>query len=141
MFALGKLTKRRTPAVAFADIAEKILGPDYDLSLVLAGNKLLQELNRKYRRRDHPTNILSFPLEKKRGEIFINLEDTKGFDPQHLFIHGLLHLKGMTHGSKMEGAEKKWLAKFSFNDQKPSRRRGYRDNDNAHCRLPKKTRG
>ena len=25
-----------------------------------------------------------------------------------LFIHGLLHLKGMRHGSKMEGAEKKF---------------------------------
>ena len=87
------------------------MGKSYELSLVFCGDTLSRKLNRAYRGKDKPTNVLSFPLSEKSGEIFINLSRTKPFGAQKLFIHGLLHLNGMEHGARMERAEKKWLAK------------------------------
>lgn len=63
--------------------------------------------------------MLSFPLSKKSGEIFIDLvtanKEAKEFGMslgefvKYLFIHACLHLKGMEHGDTMEQAEKKLL--------------------------------
>ena len=85
------------------------MGKGYELSLVFCGNSLSRKLNRVYRGKDRPTNVLSFPLSKNSGEIFINLSGLGAFGVLELFIHGLLHLKGMAHGRKMEQAEKKLL--------------------------------
>jgi probable rRNA maturation factor len=108
----------------YSDIKNFVLGEKFELSLVFIGDKVSKNLNKKYRGKDKPTDILSFPLSKKSGEIFINLKRTKteakkferGFENfvLFLFIHGLLHLKGMDHGSKMENAEKKVRTKFKI---------------------------
>ena len=105
--------------IPFTRLKTKVLGRDFELSLVFADKKLSRKLNKKYRGKDKPTNVLSFPLSKKSGEIFIDLETAKDEAPKfemsftefvkYLFIHGLLHLKGMQHGRKMEQAEKKLL--------------------------------
>ena len=97
-------------------IKDKALGTDYELSLVFVGNKESQKLNRERRKKDKPTNILSFPLDRHTGEIFIDLkkcaEEAPEFDRPFpnflifLFIHGCLHLKGFDHGSTMESKEK-----------------------------------
>ena len=110
-------TKGKLPRLPFAKIAESVLGKEYDCSLVIVGSKKSQELNRVYRGKDNPTNILSFPLDDNEGEIFFDLkkarEDAVNFDRTYtnfigfLFIHGLFHLKGLDHGTKMENAEKK----------------------------------
>lgn len=110
-------TKGKLPRLPFAKMADAVLGKEYDCSLVIVGSKKSQELNRTYRGKDNPTNILSFPLDKNEGEIFLDLkkarEDAVNFDRTYtnfigfLFIHGLLHLKGLDHGTKMENAEKK----------------------------------
>jgi len=103
-------------------IKQAILGKKYELSLVFVDSKFSKNLNRIYRKKNKSTNILSFPLSKLSGEIFIDLvqarKEYKKFDktfPQFvifLFIHGLLHLKGMRHGSTMEEAERKFYSKF-----------------------------
>jgi probable rRNA maturation factor len=102
-------TRRPTPRAAFAKIAEQALGPEYELSLVFCGNALSHKLNATYRDKDYPTNVLSFPISKKAGEIFINLAKLGEFSVVELFIHGLFHLNGMQHGRKMEAAEKALL--------------------------------
>ena len=118
MFSITNETKRRTPSVPFEEIKNKVLGKRYELSLVFVGNKLSRRLNRVYRSKDKSTNVLSFPITKSSpacagvGEIFINLSHSKLFGPTHLFIHGLLHLKGMRHGDRMERMEAKFLKKF-----------------------------
>ncbi len=71
-----------------------------------------------------PTNILSFPLDKKSGEIFITLSVAKKEAPNFdrtfsnfvafLFIHGLMHLKGHDHSDTMERAESKLRKKFGI---------------------------
>ena len=112
MFSITNETKRRTPSIPFEEIKNKVLGKRYELSLVFVGNKLSRRLNRIYRSKDKSTNVLSFPITKSSGEIFINLSHSKLFGPTHLFIHGLLHLKGMQHGDRMERMEAKFLKKF-----------------------------
>src|SRR3989338_6060056 len=62
-----------TLAVPFGKIAEKILGKNYSLSLVLSGDKLTRKINRTYRKKDYPANVLSFALSKDEGEIFLNV--------------------------------------------------------------------
>ena len=113
---------RAPSGIAFNKIATEILGKDYDLSLVFINSNQSRVLNRTYRDKDKPTNILSFPLDKKTGEIFIDLtlckkecasfERTYSNFLQFLFIHGLLHLKGYRHGSTMERTERQYQKKF-----------------------------
>jgi len=113
-FSISKTVKAPLPRVPFLKIKERVLGKNYDLSLVFCGDKLSQKLNRTYRQKDYSTNVLSFPISKNSGEIFINLRRLKGFSVSHLFIHGLLHLKGMQHGDRMETREKTLLKAFGL---------------------------
>lgn len=110
---------------------EAILGTDYELSLAFVSAKEIQSLNKIYRNIDEPTDILSFPLSKKEGEILICEKETKrmmkefdlslqvGRSPYEnflcfLFIHGLVHLKGYDHGANMEKVEQKFRRKFKI---------------------------
>jgi len=115
------------PAIAglpFASMKEAVLGGNYELSLVFAPKSTLRELNRTHRGKDATTDILSFPLSKSAGEIFMNLDEAKKqakkFDRKFenfagfLFIHGLVHLKGYAHGSRMEALEAKFRKQFGI---------------------------
>lgn len=108
-FSITNQTKRAVPKAPFEKLKDKVLGKSYELSLVFVGDKLSHKLNFLYRGKDKPTNVLSFPLSKSSGEIFIDLS-FKEHSVIFLFIHGLLHLKGMQHGATMEREEKKLLA-------------------------------
>lgn len=115
-------TKGKLPGLPFESMKNVVLGKKYNLSVVFASKSELRRLNRIYRSKDKTTDILSFPLSQSAGEIFINLEEAKKeaekFDrePENflafLFIHGLTHLKGLTHGSRMERLERKYRVKF-----------------------------
>lgn len=116
------------PQVPFLFIKEKILGKKYNLTLAFCSPKESQEKNKKYRNKNYPTNILSFPLEKNEGEIYISLSkartEAKNFSLTYneflhlLFIHGCLHLKGHKHGSTMEALEDGYLKKFLREEKK-----------------------
>jgi len=117
-------TKGKLPRLPFVDMKETILGKTYDLSIAFVTKKKSRELNARYRGKDKPTNILSFSLSKKSGEIIIHLPTVrrdainfgKTFDTflGFLVIHGMLHLKGYEHGGIMERAEEKFSKKFNF---------------------------
>lgn len=122
-------TKGKLPNLPFELIKNKVLGKDYMLSLAFIGDKRSHRLNKTYRKKDKPTDVLSFPLDEKSGEIFINTKAIErelklfGLNKKELtaflFIHGLLHLKGLDHGSTM-GKEEKRLCKL-FNLAYPDR--------------------
>ncbi|MDV7340534.1 rRNA maturation RNase YbeY [Terasakiella sp. A23] len=104
-------------------------GRPCELSIVLTGDDHIQELNRDYREKNKPTNVLSFPaLESPApGEIALEpgpvhlgdivlaygvvkaeSEDQKiSFDDHlsHLIIHGVLHLIGFDHMDDEEAEE------------------------------------
>jgi probable rRNA maturation factor len=113
-FSISKSIKAPLPRVPFLKIKEKVLGKNYELSLVFSGDKLSRKLNRTYRNKEYPTNHLTFPITENSGEIFINPARAKQFSIAHLFIHGILHLKGMAHGRKMELREKTLLKAFGL---------------------------
>jgi probable rRNA maturation factor len=113
-FTLLNKTKGKLTGLPFSDIQQAVLGADYELSLVFVSEKEIQKLNNRYRQKDEPTNILSFPLTPTSGEIIICPTYTKGFSIGHLFIHGLMHLKGYDHGSTMEHEEEKIRARFNI---------------------------
>jgi probable rRNA maturation factor len=123
-FSISKTTKGKLSSLPFKRMKNAVLGKNYELSLVFIGSAKSQTLNKKYRKKDKPANILSFPLSKTSGEIFICPETAKKdaykFEMKerefigYLFIHGLIHLKGLQHGSTMERAEKKVQLKFSI---------------------------
>lgn len=101
-----------------------------------------QELNRAYRGRDYPTNVLSFPYEPPPlpleadetaylGDLVIcqsvlcREAAEQGKTPEqhwaHLLVHGLLHLQGYDHindaeAEAMEALETRILAQLGFPD-------------------------
>jgi len=120
----GQERQANTLNLPFKLIKEAVLGKKYELSLVFAAPRLSAQLNKKYRRKRGPADILSFCLSKTAGEIFIDLKTAKkkaalwGEPPRlfaaRLLIHGLLHLKGYRHGSKMEREERKFRERFKL---------------------------
>jgi rRNA maturation RNase YbeY len=131
-FSIVNLTKMKLPefavsgASAFLSLKDEILGKKYSLSLAYVGEKASRELNKKWRGKDKPTNVLSFSLTRGSGEIVIcpkvvlkeSKDEEKNFnkDFPHLLgflvIHGMLHLKGRAHGSRMEREEKLYCKKY-----------------------------
>lgn len=123
-FTLFSQTSGRIPSLPFVDAKNAILGKKYQLSLVFANRTTSTQLHKEWKHADGPANILSFPITNDSGEIFISLEAARteckkfGLDFTNyvgfLFIHGLLHLKGLDHGDIMEQAEKRWCKKFTI---------------------------
>ena len=84
-----------------------------NFSILLAGNKEVRALNKKFRNKDKITDVLSFPFYKKEdikklkkkniylGDIILNFYkiNKKNFkrDFNRLWIHGFLHLLGFNH--------------------------------------------
>ncbi|MEI8174581.1 MAG: rRNA maturation RNase YbeY [bacterium] len=123
-FSIINKTKGKLPSLSFVDAKNKILGEEYSLSIAFVDEEKSQELNKKYRNKNKPTNILSFSLRKDEGEIVLcpNVikREAKSFEKTFsqflklLIVHGMLHLKGIDHGDKMENAEKKYLSEIKF---------------------------
>ncbi len=111
----------------------------YNFSVLLSGTKEIKYLNKKFKKKNKTTDILSFPSQNKKdlkillksnleiylGDIIINLKKIntsskklfkKRFDI--LWIHGLIHLFGYDHKidsnyKKMSAIEKKLLNKLN----------------------------
>ncbi len=94
--------------------AEKAKGK---INLRLMKDKEIRELNRKFRKRNKPTDVLAFPMGEEGilGDIAVSTEaasrNAKRFgvsyeqEMKRLVIHGTLHLLGYDHGRKMRDAE------------------------------------
>ncbi len=123
-FSINTQGKDKLSGLSFLAMKEKVLGKDYDLALSFVSEKKIHELNLQYRGINKATDILSFPVGKNIGEIFIckklSKQMCKEFDrtPENfilfLFIHGLVHLKGFNHGDKMEKEEVKHRKHFQI---------------------------
>ena len=79
----------------------------------LVSNEEIHKLNLKYRGKDKPTNVLSFPQpdnfptpSKKKflGEIYLSPKYIEGHNEnlEFMLIHGLLHLLGFNHIKKSD---------------------------------------
>jgi probable rRNA maturation factor len=128
--AVTKTVKTKLPCSLYNlnQIKENILGKKYLLSIAFLDNKTAQIINKTYRGKNYTPDVLAFPLSKKSGEILITPAVTgvkaaaRGESKRNylirLFIHGLLHLKGWRHGSKMDELEQKFYRKIAKNKQR-----------------------
>ena len=129
----GKFIKRKIDKINKFEKA--FLKNNIYCTLLLSGNKEIKNLNRKFRKKNKSTDVLSFPFQSKKelinllkkekeiylGDIIINLnrikkKDLENFESEfnRLWIHGLVHLFGHDHKKKkdflkMDRLEKKYL--------------------------------
>ncbi len=121
---INNLTKFKVDKKSFTQVAKKVLSGENreteSLSLAFISKEEIQELNGKHRKKDKPTDVLSFNLKEKGylGEIVICPEVVKEGEMLRVFIHGILHLLGYDHeknkkeSEKMEKKEKFYLNKI-----------------------------
>jgi probable rRNA maturation factor len=114
---------RRTELRRFLkDLAPEIL-PAQSVTCLIAADKDLSALNRKFRGRSSATDVLSFPPEDiaisfdraaaQAAELGHSVED----ELRILMLHGLLHLAGMDHetdSGAMKRAEARWRKKLGL---------------------------
>lgn len=115
-----------------ADLARKAVRLKGEFTILLAGDRRLRALNRDFRGKDKPTNVLSFPgADNYAGDIALAYGVTrneakaagKSFAAHaiHLVIHGVLHLAGHDHirakeAQAMESLEVKILGRLGIAD-------------------------
>ena len=115
------LKKLRNKDLFFKKICEafpkkyQFLNKKVSFTVLLSNNKNIKKLNKDFRNKNRPTDILSFPSDKKLkiskntylGDIIINYDyldkpksqDLNKFQEKviKIFIHGFLHLLGFNH--------------------------------------------
>lgn len=131
---LPELTERAARA-ALAACSATACG---ELAILFTDDDRMRALNQRFRGKDSPTNVLSFPPQEdgRLGDIALAFEtirseacaDGKSFIDHltHLIVHGTLHLAGYDHEEEkaavaMESLEVKALAGLGIGDP-------YRDN-------------
>jgi probable rRNA maturation factor len=123
------LQSRLKLAAEAARKAGKLKG---DFTILLSSNRKLRALNRDFRAKDKPTNVLSFPAGRDyAGDIAIAYGVTRkeakvagktfADHATHLTVHGVLHLAGYDHerpkdAKVMEPLEVKILARLGIAD-------------------------
>ena len=106
--------------------------PEGELSVALVSDTEIADLNTRFRDRDGPTNVLSFPGSGPvQGDIVLALQTclrecskqnkTVEAHTAHLLVHGFLHLHGHTHAERaerlrMEALERDALATLGHPD-------------------------
>jgi probable rRNA maturation factor len=108
----------------FAEILRREVAGGRDFCCLITDDRELRRLNRDFRSKDYPTDVLSFPsgeAEGSLGDIAVSCgraaEQAAVFghsvsgELRILMLHGILHLIGMDHESdsgEMSRAEKRW---------------------------------
>jgi len=113
------------------ELLESISKTDREIELVMVDDTTMQRINLRQRGVDKTTDVLSFPLNSfahvPLGSIVINsdLAKLEAKKQKHtlkdeialMFIHGLLHLKGLDHESdegKMRDEEERLIGEFNL---------------------------
>ncbi len=125
-FSIINHTRIRISRLPLLAIKQDILGKNYSLSVAFVDEKNSQKINKKYRGKNKPTNVLSFVFSKTNGELILcpslikkeSQDKSKNFGKTFrklfgfLVIHGMLHLKGFEHSSTMSKLEEKYDQKY-----------------------------
>ena len=121
----GRIVERAVQA-AYTDAAEPDSRRTWEVSVVLTTDAEIQALNKAWRGKDRPTNVLSFPADMPDlppdalqaaplGDIALAAEtigreaheQNKSYNDHlaHLAVHGLLHLLGFDHETTEDATE------------------------------------
>ena len=116
------------PAPAALRRWARAAAPSLALTVRIVGSREARALNRRYRRRDYATNVLSFPYGASGDVVLCHPVIAREAREQgksvrahyaHLVVHGALHLRGYQHddnasASRMESAEVRILRRLRF---------------------------
>ena len=130
-----KESSRRAPRKALYRLAKVIcegecVSPNSQMNVIISDNSRLKQLNRKYRGKNKPTDVLSFNFRNvagsnEFGEVYISVEKAqsqaleRGHSFKHeilsLACHGILHVLGYDHDNdkaerKMKERERRYLS-------------------------------
>ncbi len=119
----------RLALARFAARSQREVGLAGEVTVLVTGDAELRQLNRDFRGKDKPTDVLSFPSAAeaphtaKGGDIAISLDRAKAqaremnhpllVEVKVLILHGMLHLSGLDHetdNGRMERRERKLRA-------------------------------
>ena len=97
----------------------------HEISIVMTDDDQIQQLNKTYRKKDKPTNVLAFPMQEGQftditpgllGDVVISCETAQQEADEaniallerisQLLIHGILHLMGFDHETSQSDAQK-----------------------------------
>ena len=110
---------------------------DYYISLLITNNENIQQINKEYRGKDMPTDVISFAYNETEnfgpveviGDIVISIdrviEQSNSYNHSearefyYVLCHGLLHILGYDHIEeedriKMRSKEEFYLTKFNY---------------------------
>ena len=79
-----------------------------EVSVALVEPAVIRDLNREFRGKDEPTDVLSFEVDGPYGEMVGEVVICPGcaeMSVEELVVHGALHLSGMEHGEDFDGSE------------------------------------
>jgi probable rRNA maturation factor len=135
----------------FANRVQRELCIEGEVSICVTSNREMQALNRRFRKKNKPTDVLTFPMASPAagGDIAISLEIAAAnastlrhplaTEVKVLILHGMLHLAGYDHqidDGEMQAREAELRRKFKLpvglierargDGAKPVQRRGRR---------------
>jgi probable rRNA maturation factor len=123
MIEVNNTTRRAVDEVFLKKVGERVLreekAKNADVSVVIVGAKRMQELNRRYRKKDKVANVLSFSVQELGlGEVVLCPQEVKKDAKKYgmifekafawMLVHGILHLLGYSH-KEMEKREERYL--------------------------------
>jgi probable rRNA maturation factor len=124
-------TLKRRGIQNFAHELQRVLTKGKPFDTLIAGDAELQRLNRQFRGKDYPTDVLSFPappaIAATLGDLAISAPRARAqarayrhpveTEIRILMLHGVLHLLGYDHESdngRMSRAEKRWRTRLNL---------------------------
>ncbi len=114
------LSSRKLKPLALSRL--QLVGPEpSELTIGLIGDAEMRKLNAKFRNKDYPTDVLSFPLEQDLpgavrllGDVIISVDKARQQAKERgrsleeeivtLLIHGVVHLLGYDHERSAQDA-------------------------------------
>lgn len=121
---------QRRPLRDFLSRTVRRIAPGRAVTCLITTDEELRKLNWRFRHKDYPTDILSFPTSSRStelGEMAISFDraceqaarEGHGVDEELriLILHGVLHLRGMDHESdsgEMARAERAWRKRLGL---------------------------
>ena len=106
-------------------LADRVSRKKWKVSISFVSRSAMKELNMKYRKKNRPTDVLSFNMDEGNilGDVVIcssvAKENAKEYGTSlkaeiaRLVAHGLLHLLGYDHGKKMFDLQDKILGEVN----------------------------
>lgn len=118
---INNLSGARIDRSLVKKLAKSVSKRKWTVSISFVSKGEMRKLNRKHRKKDKPTDVLSFSMNEGRllGDVVICPSVAKAnaarygttfrSETARLVVHGLLHLLGYDHGRKMFDAQEKIL--------------------------------